>query len=375
MKIYCNAGNIINSLGHDTDLHWNNTLDLKTTLQSKTLNNGFETQASYLNEDQWNELRKTYGDHLTKCALLCIESINKCREKFEFDLNDTIIIVATTKGDVDLMTEDLNDNSEFYLSNIANQLDIYFQTGQKTITLSNACISGAQAIQTGAALIKSGKVKNAIACGVDLMTEFTLSGFNSLKALSNDVCKPFDAERNGISLGEAAATIVLSTTPTLFNELAEITFDGGFVSNDANHISGPSRTGEGLYQSLKAVSDDFKNKPDAISLHGTATLFNDDMESIALERAGYQDIETFGLKGIYGHTLGAAGVLESVLSIYALCHNLVPGTTNFSTSGTAATINVSTTNILKEIKTIYKCTSGFGGGNCVLSFSKSTENG
>jgi len=376
MKIYCNAANIYNSLGSDVESHWNNAIDQISTLQTRTLMNGFETKASYLSEDQWKTLRNEFDQNLTKSALLSIATINKALEKFPVNMQEAIIIIATTKGDVDMIPPGIQDskNSTFYLSNIAHQIDEYFNPALQTITLSNACISGAQAIQTAGAYLKSGKVKYAIVCGVDLMTEFTLSGFNSLKALSDEACRPFDAQRKGISLGEAAATLILSTEDHPFNDHTLVTFDGGMVTNDANHISGPSRTGEGLYQALRHVSKDFVERPDAISLHGTATIFNDDMESVALSRAGFSEIETFGLKGIYGHTLGAAGVLESILSVYALCHNLVPGTVNYSQPGTIEIINVSDKNILKEINTIYKCTSGFGGANCVLSFSKSIKN-
>ncbi len=357
-------------------IHWQNVLDQKTSLQPRTLNNGFICHASFLNDDQWDGLKDNYGKEFTKSALLCIESIEQTIAGYSIDFESCMIILATTKGDIDLYPNlglSSDSNERFYLSSISEQIDKYFKPKYPTIILSNACISGSQAIQLGTAVIRTGKAEKVIVCGVDIMSEFTLDGFNSLKALSEEPCKPFDLNRKGISLGEAASSILLSKTPDPFNDFSIVQIDAGIVTNDANHISGPSRYGEGLYCALEAVSDNFKIIPDIISLHGTGTIFNDDMESVALKRAGYDKTEAFGLKGNYGHTLGAAGILESVISLYALCHNTIPGTTSFFEPGTVEKINVSDKNILKPIETLFKCASGFGGGNCVLSFSKKSR--
>ena len=370
MKVYCRSGSIVNSLGSDIDQHWNGVLDQSTTLQPKQLFNGFDTFASYLSEDQWKQLQINHGSK-SKCALISIESINKALEGIDIDITDSVIIIATTKGDIQEIPQRLSKkNTSFYPYNIGIQIDNYFKSGIPTVVLSNACISGSQAIQLGASYIKSGKVRNAIICGVDLITEFTMSGFNSLKALSDEAARPFDRDRKGISLGEAAATLILSADSGAFNDQADIEFDGGIVTNDANHISGPSRSGEGLFTALSQLSKSIKKNPDAISLHGTGTIFNDDMESVALNRMGFDHIECFGLKGIYGHTLGATGVIESVISLLALAHNIVPATVNYSHPGTVEQLNILTSDTLKQLNTIFKCASGFGGGNCVLSFSK-----
>lgn len=371
-KVYCKSGVITNNFGSDPGVHWNRALDMQSSLHPRILANGFDTYASFLREDQWDLYRDVYGDQYTKAALLCIESIQKAVKDHDVDWQQAMIILATTKGDIDLYAPDAgaDHNDKAFPATIAHQLDRFFRPGSPTLVLSNACISGSQAVQLGASMIRSGRVRDVIVCGVDLLTEFTLAGFNSLKALSSMPCKPFDAGRDGISLGEAGAALLLSSQAASYNNMTTIECVTGTVTNDANHISGPSRTGEGLYQAIKKVTDDFREKVDTVSLHGTATIFNDDMESIALQRAGLDNTESFGLKGIYGHTLGAAGVLECVLGLYAMCHNTIPATVGCERPGTAAPIHISQYNIMKPVNTLLKCASGFGGGNCALLFKK-----
>lgn len=178
--------------------------------------------------------------------------------------------------------------------------------------------------------------KHCIVCGVDIVSEFTLSGFKSFNALSEEACRPFDAARTGINLGEAAASLLLSS-----DNLSELILSSGASANDANHISGPSRTGDGLFQ---AISQTFKQTQlksvDLISAHGTATEYNDEMESVAFSRSNLTSVPLNSLKGYYGHTLGAAGVLESVISIQSLLRNKLIRSQGFEKTGTSQSLNV-----------------------------------
>lgn len=140
------------------------------------------------------------------------------------------------------------------------------------------------------------------------------------------------------------------------------------MCNDANHISGPSRTGEGSYRCLQAL-DINKDELAFISVHGTSTLYNDEMESIAIDRAGLADVPLFSLKGIYGHTMGAAGVLETILSMQAVEHGVVFGTRGFENLGVSRPVSVSADSRTTNKQSFVKLLSGFGGCNAAMKFS------
>ena len=192
-----------------------------------------------------------------------------------------------------------------------------------------------------------------------------MTGFQSLKALSEAPCKPFDAQRDGLNLGEAAAAVVLG-----FGEDGWEIVDGA-VRNDANHISGPSRTGEGSFKSLRYVLRHCSPEELAfVNVHGTSTRYNDEMEAIAIDRAGLLDVPVNALKGTFGHTMGAAGILESILSMKALDAGLVLPTRGFSELGVSRAVKVSPLMGRTDKKAFVKLLSGFGGVNGALLFRK-----
>ncbi len=196
-----------------------------------------------------------------------------------------------------------------------------------------------------------------IVTGADLVSEFVLSGFNSFLSLSNGPCKPFDKNRQGLSLGEGAGTVILASGLHAKDQKHRIRVGHGFSSNDANHISGPSRTGEGLYLAIRKTLEKNKSRVDYISAHGTATPFNDEMESVAITRACLQDVPVNSFKGYWGHTLGAAGVIESIAGAHSLISNQLIRTMGFSEPGT--------THPLAVIDTNRKASSEFLSENCI----------
>jgi len=218
-------------------------------------------------------------------------------------------------------------------------------------------------------LLESGKYKHVVITGADVLSRFVISGFQSLNAMSKNPCRPFDKNRDGINLGECAATIILTTEKTLSKG---ILINGGASSNDANHISGPSRTGLELSFAVKEAMKESKVSADDlsfISAHGTATLFNDEMESKAFAGASLSEIPLHSLKGNFGHTLGAAGVLESVLTYRSLLEGIILPSKNFETIGVSENVNVNQS-LLKSSKThALKTASGFGGCNASLIYS------
>ncbi|PLX06923.1 MAG: beta-ketoacyl synthase, partial [Marinilabiliales bacterium] len=247
----------------------------------------------------------------------------------------------------------------------------FFGNPNQVINISNACISGVLAINTAAMYINTNMFDNVVVCGGDLVTRFVVSGFMSFLSLSEKPCKPFDKNRNGLSLGEAAGTIILSNLPPKGKQ--KIKFKGGASANDANHISGPSRTGEGSYIAIKkalAEAGIKSDKIDHISAHGTATPYNDEMESIAITRHNLQSKPVNSIKGSLGHTLGAAGIIESIILLEEMRNNTLLKTMGFAEIGVSNDINILAENTEKEINTCLKMASGFGGSNAAMIISK-----
>ena len=214
-------------------------------------------------------------------------------------------------------------------------------------------------------MLLGGGFDHVVVVGAEVQSRFIVTGFQSLKALSEAPCKPFDAQRDGLNLGEAAAAVVLG-----FGEEGWELVDGA-VRNDANHISGPSRTGEGSYNALRYVLR--HTTPDElafVNVHGTSTLYNDEMESIAIDRAGLLDMPVNALKGTFGHTMGAAGILESILSMHAVDAGLILPTRGFTALGVSRPVRVGAEAGATDKKAFVKLLSGFGGVNGALLFRK-----
>ncbi|MGZ3755816.1 MAG: beta-ketoacyl-[acyl-carrier-protein] synthase family protein [Mucilaginibacter sp.] len=311
----------------------------------------------------------------TKFEQLLIASITDALANCEIDPNDskTILIISTTKGNISLLESGTNDpelNKRMALHTSAKLVAEHFGFVNQPLVVSNACISGVMAIITAMRLIRSGRYQNAVITGADVISKFILSGFQSFQAVSAEPCKPFDAERSGITLGEGAATVVLSSNPVYAGGIKMIS---GAVSNDANHISAPSRTGQELCQAIiKTLADGgvVASDIDFISAHGTATSYNDEMEAKAITLANLQAVPVNSLKGYYGHTLGAAGLIETLVSVQSLKENLVLPTPGFAKMGVTNPLNICTTLLSGDYKFGLKTASGFGGCNAALLFGK-----
>lgn len=286
----------------------------------------------------------------------------------------TAFILSSTKGNIEENIS-LADSAQ----KIASQLGI----DSKPIVVCNACISGLSALILGNRLIDSGLYDAAIVCGCDTPRQFILSGFQSLKALSPEPCRPFDMERMGLNLGEAAATLILSKNPIQGNSWR---MGDGFIRNDAFHISTPSKTADGLYLSLQRTLESFTKEISStckqidmkehlafINAHGTATLFNDQMESVAIGRAGLSDLPANAYKSFWGHTMGAAGILETIISMKAIDDDTILGTRGFSELGVSGKMNICAENRPTDKKGFIKMLSGFGGCNATIWAAKKPE--
>lgn len=286
----------------------------------------------------------------------------------------TAFILSSTKGNIEENIS-LADSAQ----RIASQLGI----DAKPIVVCNACISGLSALILGNRLIDSDLYDAAIVCGCDTPRQFILSGFQSLKALSPEPCRPFDMERMGLNLGEAAATLILSKNPIQGNSWR---MGDGFIRNDAFHISTPSKTADGLYLSLQRTLESFTKEISStckqidmkehlafINAHGTATLFNDQMESVAIGRAGLSDLPANAYKSFWGHTMGAAGILETIISMKAIDDDTILGTRGFSELGVSGEMNICAENRPTDKKGFIKMLSGFGGCNATIWAAKNPE--
>lgn len=295
-------------------------------------------------------------------------------ERLELKGKRTAFILSSTKGNIEENIS-LADSAQ----RIASQLGI----DSKPIVVCNACISGLSALILGNRLIDSGLYDAAIVCGCDTPRQFILSGFQSLKALSPEPCRPFDMERMGLNLGEAAATLILSKNPIQGNSWR---MGDGFIRNDAFHISTPSKTADGLYLSLQRTLESFTKEISStckqidmkahlafINAHGTATLFNDQMESVAIGRAGLSDLPANAYKSFWGHTMGAAGILETIISMKAIDDDTILGTRGFSELGVSGKMNICAENRPTDKKGFIKMLSGFGGCNATIWAAKSPK--
>lgn len=277
------------------------------------------------------------------------------------------LILSSTKGEIERLGK--VDDEDIELGTLAERIAQQLGIRTKPFVVCNACISGLSALILASRLLSAEKYDYAVVCGCDCPGRFIISGFQSLKALSTEQCRPFDIERFGLNLGEAVATLVLAKNTPRQDEVWQI--GHGFIRNDAFHISAPSKTSEGLYQALSlTMSGVDKDWLAFVNAHGTATLFNDQMESIAIQRAGLSNVPTNALKGYFGHTLGAAGVLETILSMKAVDDHTIIGTRGYKELGVSGKVNVFAENRPTDKKTFIKMLSGFGGCNATMLASK-----
>ncbi|HTH56373.1 MAG TPA: beta-ketoacyl synthase N-terminal-like domain-containing protein [Cyclobacteriaceae bacterium] len=304
----------------------------------------------------------------TRFEALVILSIEEALAKANnrIPLSKAVLILATTKGNIELLDgQPFSPDLDLHLT--ASKIAARFGIAGSYV-VSNACTSGVMALITAKRLLNAGKFNHAIVVGADVLSRFVVSGFKSLHALSDAHCRPFDAQRKGLNLGEAAAAAILSRS-----EDSEFFLLGDGSSNDANHISGPSRTGEELAHAIAlAIKDSAidKEEIDFISAHGTATPYNDEMEAKAFAKAGLSSNPVNSLKGYFGHTLGAAGLVEVVMGIRSLKYDELISTKGFSALGVSEPLNVITRNESRRLKMFLKTASGFGGCNAAVVIQK-----
>lgn len=243
-------------------------------------------------------------------------------------------------------------------------------------TVSTACSSSLNSIMFGARLIRNGVVDKVIAGGTDGLSKFTLNGFNTLMILDKNHCRPFDATRSGLNLGEGAAYIVLQSEKSALQEGRKIyaSFSGYANANDAFHQTASSDDGEGPFLAMSNALKKAKLDPDQIdyiNVHGTGTENNDLTEGRAMKRLFGDGLPPFSsTKAFTGHTLGAAGSIESIISILSLQNNLMFPNINFKKVIPEIGIAPISKVEKKELEHVLTNSFGFGGNDSSLVFSK-----
>lgn len=236
--------------------------------------------------------------------------------------------------------------------------------------ISTACSSSAKVFASAARYIELGLCDAAIVGGVDSLCLTTLYGFNSLELIAQDICRPADKNRCGLSIGEAAAFILLEKADNAINPQSSVCLKGYGESSDAYHISSPHPEGRGAFQAMQQALTHAGIQArdiDYVNLHGTATAVNDRMEDQALAQIFATPLNCSSTKGWTGHTLGAAGAVEAIISALCIEHNFIPCSLNTLTPDPDFTHRVlSTTSNDVIVQLVASNSFGFGGNNCCL---------
>lgn len=341
-----------------------------------------------LSNDKLKEILNVEDESVSRTTLLALHAINQViidanLSEEEITSQDTALVIGNTVGGMCLTDELYNDanhktsDSPYLASYDCASISIFLQKkyGFKGVvsTINTACSSAANAIMHGSRLIKHGLAKRAIVGGVDSLAKFTINGFNSLHILSDELCSPFDENRQGLNLGEGAAFLVLEGEETA-NKKKYVEVKGYSNANDAFHPSTLSENGDGPYLAMQQALKEANLQPadiQFINTHGTATENNDEVESRAMSRLFKEGVPAFAsTKSNIGHTLGASGAIEAVYCILNIMHQEIYPSINFK-------VPIASTQLIPQ--TIYRKTPinhvmsnafGFGGNCSSLIFSK-----
>lgn len=289
---------------------------------------------------------------------------------------DAFLIVATTKGGIDNLEKVSRQEPahlyDAFLFSLGEALSNRLGLNGHPMTVSAACASSSVAAAQGEALISMGYKEVVLVCCIDLVTEFVFSGFSSLKILSPTPCRPFDRNRNGLSLGEGAAALLLMSEERCRRDrripLGRIC--GWGICNDAVHITSPAQDGSGLVRAITQALDKAHIASDdlaGVSAHGTGTVYNDSMELNAFSQVFKgRKIPAYSIKGALGHTMGAAGGIEIAVALHALTSQRIPPTIRCTSPEDMAEGMIGPVSRSVTGPFLLTTNSGFGGINAAL---------
>ncbi|MGV0967092.1 beta-ketoacyl-[acyl-carrier-protein] synthase family protein [Empedobacter falsenii] len=395
-KVAITGMGIISAIGKNVEenfdslIHQKHGLSRLENFDSIHKNEIFVGEIKLSNDELATFLNLSPENSFSRTAMLGLIAVKEALQNAEIEnVNEmrTGLISSTSVGGMDMTEnyfldyENLPEKQKYISSHDAgassNQISNEIGLKGFVSTISTACSSAANAIMYGARLINSGKLDRVIVGGTDALSKFTINGFKSLMILSDEFNQPFDENRKGLNLGEAAAYLVLESEESVQKSKKKVLgyLIGAGNSNDAFHQTASSENGEGAYLAMRKAFESATIQPteiDYINVHGTATNNNDLTEGRALKRIFGENVPNFSsTKPFTGHTLAAAASVEAVFSLLSLQYNLVYPNLNFQSP--IEELNIFPTTKLEKKNVEYVLSNSFGfGGNCsTLIFSKS----
>ena len=331
MRAVIVASDMLTPYGHGTDASWEGINGRRTAVSTVTR---FSTAA----------FQSTYGGIVPGLTYHGAETLVMQMLRRLFDIRSTAIpvdarlILATTKGEIDLLEKSIlqnaGDGAESTPDHLLEKVRELTGVRDRGMVVSAACTSSAAAAAQAAAMIRNDHADCVLVVACDAVTEFIFSGFSSLRALDEQPARPFDRHRTGLNVGEAAAYVLLMSEERAIREDRPVLgmLAGWGMSDDANHMTGPSRESEGLILAIRKSLDSAGIGIDDIGLiaaHGTGTVYNDQMEMRAFRTVFLnRERPVYSIKGGIGHTMGAAGLVEMIIALRALREGIVPPTVN-----------------------------------------------
>lgn len=387
-KVYVTGIGIISALGRDAKENHAGLLSGKAGI-GKAIH--FEShytsilpfgEVKFSNEELKNILDLQNESGYTRTSLLAVKAFEEAitdaaLTEQEISSFDTALISASTVGGMcltDQLYEDANlksDGSEYLEAYgcAAHTLKLVekYNINGFTDTINTACSSSANAIMMGARLINYGRAKRVIVGGVDALAKYTVNGFNALKILSEFPCKPFDENRDGLNLGEAAAYLVLESEEIVGNKKIYAEVAGYGNSNDAHHPSAMSDEAVGAIISMKKAIESAgisASEIDYINAHGTGTRNNDTVELTGISKI-FEKVPPFNsTKSYTGHTLGASGAVEAIFSIFSIQHSEIYPSLHVEKNMEAFDLKP-VSELMRKTPVRYVLSNSFGfGGNC-----------
>ncbi len=318
----------------------------------------------------------------TRGQVLAVRAVQQALTQANIDINrDVGVFVGTTMGESFAFEEAASgkplDLSRATGNVFATSIQKHFKLEGPTAAFGNACAAGNYAIGAAAQAVRSGRVKVAIAGGVDPFSRIAMVGFSRSRAMTPDFCRPFDLNRKGMQLGEGAAFLILETYENVLKRKVEpLAVIGELgLSCDAYHHTKPNEDGfemgQAMHNALKATGID-SGKVNWICAHGSGTIASDAAEALAIKNVfGERNVWVSGAKGALGHSLGAATAMEAVLCVQSLLHKTVPPTVNHLQLPSDFGIKIASEPIkLKNMDWVLNCGYAFGGINSALLIGK-----
>ncbi len=398
-RIFISGAGIVSAIGNNKQEVLSSLLNQNTGIARlrylKTSHTEFPVgEVKFTNEEMSQFLHITETQEMSRTSLMGMMAVQEALKQAKIQQKNGLriaFISGTTVGGMDKRelcydSSPENDTKNDYIEQfdcgrsteiIADHFGIF----SIVETISTACSSAANAIMKGAQLIQDGRADIVVAGGSECITKFHLNGFNSLMILDQSPCRPFDANRAGLNLGEGAAYLVLESEEVALrrNNTEPLSYLSGYANTcDAYHQTASSPNGDGAYLAMVKALETSGLKPDDIdyiNAHGTGTANNDLSEGIAIQRVFAEKIPPVSsTKSFTGHTTSAAGSVEAVISLLALKHNFIPSNIHFTTQieelAFSPYIEKQSLENSKNLRHVLSNSFGFGGNGTTLIFSK-----